>query len=84
MCGEKYYKTLMENLPLVIDVYHGLAPHYKKAIKDATEEMGNGMADFIESEVVTIKDLDHYCYFVAGLIGRGLSQLYGKLYYCCK
>lgn len=37
--------------------------------------MGNGMADFIESEVLTVKDYDKYCHYVAGLVGIGLSKV---------
>ena len=35
----------------------------------------NGMADFIEKEVVTVADYDLYCHYVAGLVGVGLSEV---------
>ena len=44
--------------------------------------MGNGMADYIEKTVynkysiVTIKEFDEYCYYVAGLVGIGLNDLF--------
>lgn len=43
--------------------------------------MGNGMADYIVDEefnlngVKTIKDYDLYCFYVAGLVGHGLTKL---------
>lgn len=37
--------------------------------------MGEGMADFIEKDVLTIADYDLYCHYVAGLVGIGLSQV---------
>ena len=33
------------------------------------------MAEFIEREVLTVKDYDLYCHFVAGLVGIGLSRV---------
>lgn len=45
-------------------------------IEDITRRMGNGMADFIESEVDTVADWDQYCHYVAGLVGWGLSDLF--------
>ncbi|KAK3258359.1 squalene synthetase-like protein, partial [Cymbomonas tetramitiformis] len=47
-------------------------------ISDITKRMGEGMAEFIPKEVVTTKEYETYCYYVAGLVGVGLSQLYAK------
>ena len=33
------------------------------------------MAEFIEREVLTVKDYDLYCHYVAGLVGIGLSRV---------
>ena len=33
------------------------------------------MADFIEKEVLTVRDYDLYCHYVAGLVGIGLCQV---------
>ena len=44
--------------------------------------MGNGMADYAKNAaheqygVITIKDFDLYCHYVAGLVGIGLSRLF--------
>ncbi|CAN6480956.1 unnamed protein product [Victoria cruziana] len=38
--------------------------------------MGAGMAKFICMEVETISDYDEYCFYVAGLVGLGLSKLF--------
>lgn len=37
--------------------------------------MGQGMAEFIVKEVVSVADYDKYCHYVAGLVGIGLSQV---------
>lgn len=58
-----------------------LKSEYQDVIRDITEKMGNGMADYIENEnfnangLETIKDYDLYCYYVAGLVGDGLTRL---------
>ncbi|CEP22843.1 K00801 farnesyl-diphosphate farnesyltransferase [Cyberlindnera jadinii] len=65
----------------ILGQYHELKPQYQKVIKEITEKMGNGMADYIENEnfnsngLLTIEDYDLYCYYVAGLVGDGLTQL---------
>ncbi|KAF3796704.1 hypothetical protein EJ110_NYTH00931 [Nymphaea thermarum] len=48
----------------------------KETIEDITKRMGAGMAKFICMEVETISDYDEYCYYVAGLVGLGLSKLF--------
>ena len=47
----------------------------EQVITDITKGMGEGMADFIEKEVLTVADYDLYCHYVAGLVGIGLSQV---------
>lgn len=39
--------------------------------------MGYGMVKFIEKEVMDMVDFDEYCYYVAGLVGIGLFNLWG-------
>lgn len=46
-----------------------------QVIADITKRMGHGMAEFIESNVISRKDYDLYCHYVAGLVGIGLSQV---------
>ena len=44
--------------------------------------MGNGMADYIEKtshdkySIITIKEFNEYCYYVAGLVGIGINDLF--------
>jgi hypothetical protein len=41
--------------------------------------MGAGMAEFVEREdCETREQYDLYCHYVAGLVGIGLSQLFGE------
>lgn len=39
--------------------------------------MGEGMAEFVLRDVVTAEDWDLYCHYVAGLVGHGLTRLFG-------
>lgn len=67
----------MENFNIVIDCFSGLAEPYQAVIADITQRMGNGMAKFIEShECKTIAEYDEYCYYVAGLVGIGLTRMF--------
>ena len=45
-------------------------------IQDITKRMGEGMAEFTQKTVETIKDWDLYCFYVAGLVGIGLSKIF--------
>jgi len=76
-CGEKHYKDLMMNYPKVTAVFLGLKKPYRDVIADITKRMGHGMAKFIEKEVMDMADFDEYCHYVAGLVGIGLSNLWG-------
>eukprot|EP00887_Chlorella_sp_A99_P003015 scaffold9.g3015.t1 len=55
-----------------------LDKRYQTVIADICKRMGNGMADFIPKVVKTAADYDLYCHYVAGLVGIGLSQLFGS------
>ena len=54
-CGYGPYVQLMDEYPKVTAVFLSLKPAYKKVITDITRRMGEGMAEFIEKEVVTVE-----------------------------
>jgi farnesyl-diphosphate farnesyltransferase len=74
-------RCVLVEFDVVLAEYHKLKPEYQRVIKEITKKMGNGMADYIENEdfnsngLLTIEDYDLYCYYVAGLVGDGLTQL---------
>lgn len=70
------YVGLMENYPKVAKAFNGLDEKYQSVIEEITFKMGNGMADFTEDKVNSLKDYDQYCHYVAGLVGIGLSKLF--------
>jgi farnesyl-diphosphate farnesyltransferase len=67
---------LLENFDKVIKVFGEMRPEYQEVVADIAKKMGNGMADFLVDDVVTLDDYDLYCHYVAGLVGEGLSRLF--------
>ena len=77
-CGQGHYVDLMVNYPRVTALFQSLDSDYKRVIEDICKRMGNGMADFITEDVVTVEQYNLYCHYVAGLVGIGLSQLFAS------
>lgn len=73
-------RQLCIEMDTVILEYKKLKPEYQAVIKDICKEMGEGMAYYSDEtiSVVTLKDLDKYCHYVAGLVGEGLSRLWAN------
>lgn len=66
----------------VTEEFRKVKPAYREIIKDITNRMANGMADFCANAeynangVDTVSDYDLYCHYVAGLVGNGLTRLF--------
>ncbi|KAM5470849.1 bifunctional farnesyl-diphosphate farnesyltransferase/squalene synthase [Microsporum audouinii] len=79
---EEKDRELLVQFHNVITEFKKIKPAYKAIIKDIADKMGNGMADYArrgerdEEIVKTIDDYDLYCYYVAGLVGEGLTRLF--------
>jgi farnesyl-diphosphate farnesyltransferase len=79
---EEKDRQLLVEFENVIAEYKSLKPAYRAIIKDMTDKMGNGMADFVVKaandgiSVQKIEEYDLYCYYVAGLVGEGLTRLF--------
>ncbi len=70
------YRDLLANYDKVVATFLVLEVKYQEIITDICQKMGAGMADFVESEVSSLKDYNLYCHYVAGLVGIGLSKLF--------
>lgn len=70
------YRDLMLHFDKVIREYQKLGPEYKEVITDITNEMAIGMNKYAHKNVESYQDWDDYCYYVAGLVGIGLSRLF--------
>ena len=79
---EEKDRELLVQFGNVITEFKHLKPAYKDIVADITKKMGNGMADYCEkaasgNEIMkTVGDYDLYCYYVAGLVGDGLTRLF--------
>lgn len=75
-------RSLCCEFEVVIEEFAKIKPEYREIIKDITKKMGNGMADYANNAehnvngVDSIADYDLYCYYVAGLVGDGLTRLF--------
>lgn len=79
------YRILLANFHKVINVFkYEVKPQYQSVISEICRKMGHGMADYaskLQSGVIynvdTIESYNQYCFYVAGLVGLGLCQIYG-------
>jgi farnesyl-diphosphate farnesyltransferase len=75
-------RDLLVGFDNVVMEFKKIKPAYRAIIKDITEKMGNGMADYANNAehningVATVKDYELYCHYVAGLVGEGLTSLF--------
>lgn len=77
--GDKPHEIeLLEKYDKLIRVYQKLKPAYREVISDICKRMGEGMAYFLDHTVDTVEDWELYCHYVAGLVGYGLSSLFGR------
>lgn len=78
--GEEDEKTLLEEFDKVLRVFHSLSKDDQVIIQDITQQMGNGMADFLVKDIrlgtASLDDYNLYCHYVAGLVGQGLTRLF--------
>ncbi|XP_036356141.1 LOW QUALITY PROTEIN: squalene synthase-like [Octopus sinensis] len=49
---------------------------YRRVIVRVCEQMARGMCEYMDRGVNTLAEWDEYCYYVAGLVGMGLSALF--------
>jgi farnesyl-diphosphate farnesyltransferase len=69
-------RDLMIEFDKIISEYLLLRPEFQDIIQNITQQMGDGMAKFVEKRIETKQDYDEYCHYVAGLVGIGLSRLF--------
>ncbi|KAI5288387.1 bifunctional farnesyl-diphosphate farnesyltransferase/squalene synthase [Ascosphaera acerosa] len=79
---EEKDRELLCHFDVVIAEFKKIKPAYQAIIKNITARMGSGMADYArradlgDDKIETVKDYDLYCYYVAGLVGEGLTRLF--------
>jgi farnesyl-diphosphate farnesyltransferase len=72
-------RELLFQLPLVLEITHSLNPAQRTAIIDCLKIMSHGMHDFQRvvglQGLATLRDMDRYCYCVAGVVGEMLTRM---------
>lgn len=72
-------RELLLQLPLVLEITHSLNPNQRAAIVDCLRVMSHGMHDFQRvvglQGLATLRDMDRYCYCVAGVVGEMLTRM---------
>lgn len=73
-------RDLVANLPRVIRVLGGFSEVQRAAIQRCVEVMCGGMHQFQQTASLRglprLSDLDDYCYYVAGVVGQMLTELF--------
>lgn len=78
--GEGHELELLENIDIIIRVMRQIPENLCKIILDITQEMGDGMADYIARDLRNGTedsiDFERYCHIAAGTVGDGLTRLF--------
>ncbi|CAJ1409101.1 unnamed protein product, partial [Effrenium voratum] len=73
-------RTLIENFGRVAKVFAKLPEGSREVIKDITDKMGAGMAEYVSADLaqgtVDQAAYNRYCHMVAGLVGEGLTRIF--------
>ena len=73
----KAERNLVENTPIVIGITHDCTPNQRDIMERCITTMSTGMAEFCDKkQLATIDDLTNYCYYVAGVVGELLTDLF--------
>ncbi len=78
----KGYRELISEVPFVLDAFFALAPGAIAPIRAHVSRSAEGMARIVSQTqdgrltLHTVRDLQDYCYTVAGIVGEMLSELF--------
>ena len=72
-------RELLHCLPRVVAITHRLSANQQQALRRCVAVMGQGMLEFQQQGLDGLRDmaeLERYCYFVAGVVGEMLTELF--------
>lgn len=73
-------RDLIRNTARVVRITHSFSPRQREALQRCVRIMSKGMAEFQEGSTLSglprMRDLDRYCYHVAGVVGEMLTELF--------
>lgn len=71
---------LIEESPKVLEITRGLESRQRKAVLRCLSTMSRGMGEYERSRgpsgLADVAELERYCYFVAGVVGEMLTELF--------
>ena len=67
---------LMRGIHRIMALFNDLHRTEQQVIHRQTVRMKEGMLEFADRPVNSLADYDRYCYYVAGIVGEGLSDLF--------
>lgn len=76
------YRELIAEIPFVLDAYFALAPDAVESIRAHVLRSSDGMGEFVARThegrltLSSLPELRRYCYFVAGIVGEMLTELF--------
>jgi len=72
--------VLIQLTARVIEITHSFSPEQIEALLGCVETMAKGMPVYqgmdLQGGLATMKDMDEYCYYVAGCVGEMLAKLF--------
>jgi len=75
-------RELCHGAGAVFRQFRRLPPHQRAVISRSVQEMSTGMREYVERagagglQLVSMEDLERYCYYVAGTVGQLLTALF--------
>ena len=72
---DEHYRGLVKNFDKVLTVHRSLDERTKASMVRWMHEMNAGMQKYLQQPVYSFEDLNEYCYFVAGMPSRFLTEL---------
>lgn len=70
-------QDLVQNTPIVVGITHDCNPSERAVMERCINIMSSGMAEFSKKkQLETLDDLSNYCYYVAGVVGELLTDLF--------
>merc|ERR1712151_824 len=78
--GEGDERKLLQQFGAVARVFSTLPQGSRDVIRDITDQMGAGMAEYVSADLAQgtadQAAYDRYCHMVAGLVGEGLTRIF--------
>ena len=73
---QKQDRELLQKAPHVFDVYQSFDEDSQQTIFRWLSEMQRGMLKYFRKDIQTFRQLDEYCYYVAGTPGHYLTEVF--------